>query len=214
METSLELYKTGISRYVGFDQSFGSWGPQQSHLFVYVYPSILSYLLLTQNQFSVEQRRRVGILQKPLAIPPREEVYLKRWIYGPCPLDGDPPIADRLFLHYLSCSQRSNVLFWMPRMPRKLNKSIFSDGIASAVFGWGVHIEEGPNYHAIFWMNFLCLVTSGIFAALWTMYKHDFQGAFGFACWFIAIINTFMIALMYRWKLWLIPTVVFSSNIN
>lgn len=149
----------------------------------------------------MEQRGCVGILQKPLAVPPIEEVYLKRWIYNPCPLDGDPPIPEHLFLHYLSCTQRSRALFWMPRIPRKLNTSILTEGIASAAIGWGVNIDEGPNYHAIFSVNFLGLVISGIFAIVWSVYKHDFQGAFGFAGWFIAILNTFMLALMYRWRL-------------
>jgi hypothetical protein len=143
----------------------------------------------------------VGIFQKPLALPPEEEVYSNRWIYDPCPWDGDPPIAEHLFLHYLKCTQRSRNLFWMLRIPRKLKTSILNDGIASAAFGWGVHIDEGPNYSLIFWINFFGLMVSGTFAAAWTVSKKDFQGAFGFACWFIAVMNTLMIALMYRWKL-------------
>ena len=86
-------------------------------------------------------------------------------------------------------------------MPRKLNTSILNEGIASVAFGWGVHIDEGPNYHVIFWVNFISLVMSGVFATVWSVYKDDFQGGFGFACWFIAILNTFMVALMYRWRL-------------
>ncbi|RDW63555.1 hypothetical protein BP6252_11100 [Coleophoma cylindrospora] len=158
-------------------------------------PARISYV-----RFSVEQRHRIGILQKPLAVPPKSEVDSKRWIYNPCPLDGDPPIAEHLFLHYLQCSQRSRNLFWLHRMPRKLSTRILEDGIASAAFGWGVHIDEGPDYRFFLWFNFICLFMSGVFATMWTIYKHDFQGAFGFACWLIATLNTFMLALMYRWR--------------
>jgi hypothetical protein len=89
----------------------------------------------------------------------------------------------------------------MLRMPRKLKTSIFNEGIASTAFGWGVHIDEGPNYSLIFWINCFGFMISGTFAAVWTVYKKDFQGAFGFACWFIAALNTLMFAFMYRWKL-------------
>lgn len=140
-------------------------------------------------------------MQTPLAIPPKEEVLLGRWTYDPCPWDGDPPIAGHLFLHYLQCTQRSKILFWMHRIPRKLKTSILNEGIASAAFGWGVHIEEGPNYVAILWTNLAVPILSGLFATMWTIFKHDFQGGFGFACWYIAVLNTFMFALLYRWKL-------------
>jgi hypothetical protein len=49
-----------------------------------------------------KNRHRVGILQKPFAIPPKSEVDAKRYIYNPCPME-DPPIANDLFLHYPQC---------------------------------------------------------------------------------------------------------------
>lgn len=88
----------------------------------------------------------------------------------------------------------------MLRLPRKLKTSILNEGIASATFGWGVHIDEGLNYDLIFWINFFAMMISGIFAVMWTVYRKDFQGAFGFACWFIAALNTLMFALTCGWK--------------
>lgn len=151
------------------------------------------------SKFSLENRHRVGILQKPLAVPPKSEVDAKKWTYDPCPLDGDPPISEDMFLHYLKCPEESKALFWMLRLPRKLNSSLL-ESPTSATFGWGVHIDEGPNFAAIFKANFITLVLSGIAAGLWTFFKKDFQGAFGFACWIIAVLNSLLAMYMFKWK--------------
>ena len=151
------------------------------------------------TQFSLENRHRVGILQKPLALPPKSEVDAKNWIYDPCPLEGDPPIAEDLFLHYLQCSEGSGTLFWMLRFPRKLEASLL-ESTALATFGWGIHIDEGPDFAALFKANFLVLVFSGVAAGLWKFFEHDFQGAFGFACWIIAVLNSLLMAYIFKWK--------------
>ncbi|KAH7374144.1 hypothetical protein BKA64DRAFT_586821 [Cadophora sp. MPI-SDFR-AT-0126] len=150
-------------------------------------------------RFSLENRHRVGILQKPLALPPKSEVDAKKWIYDPCPLDGDPPIPENLFLHYLQCSEPSGMLFWMLRFPRKLETSLLNT-MAPASFGWGIHIDEGPNFAALFKANFVVLLLSGLAAGLWCLFEHDFQGGFGFACWIIAVLNSLLMAYMFKWR--------------
>lgn len=67
-------------------------------------------------------------------------------------------------------------------------------------YGWGVHIDEGPNYAAIAWTNLGALLLSGVAAVLWSFLKHDFQGAFGFACWIVAVLNTVTCCYFFRWK--------------
>jgi hypothetical protein len=52
-------------------------------------------------QFSVEDRHRVGILDKPMAIPSQEEMAAEGYAYHPCPLKP-PPIPANIFLHHLS----------------------------------------------------------------------------------------------------------------
>ncbi|KAH6665513.1 hypothetical protein B0J14DRAFT_492263 [Halenospora varia] len=150
-------------------------------------------------RFSLENRHRVGILQKPLALPPKSEVDAKNWVYDPCPLEGDPPIAEDLFLHYLQCNEGSGNLFWMFRFPRKLDTSLLKPN-ASATFGWGIHIDEGPDYAALFKANFIVLCLSGLAAWLWSFFKHDFQGAFIFGCWIIAVLNSLLMAYMFKWR--------------
>jgi hypothetical protein len=155
---------------------------------------------LTSLQFSVENRHRIGILQKPLAVPPKDEVDAKNWIYDPCPLNGDPPMPSHLFLHYLECLEPSCNLFWMLRLPRKLNSSIINAGNSSASFGWGIHIEEGPKWVLILSLNLAAVMISGLAALLWDLFVHDFQGAFGFASWIVAVMNSLLMVYLVKWK--------------
>ena len=73
-------------------------------------------------------------------------------------------MPSNVFLHYLSCAQRKAWLgdlpgahaesFFLQRLPKKVHHSIFdellthgtSSGSREIVFGWGVHILEGPNH--------------------------------------------------------------------
>ena len=154
------------------------------------------------SQFSVEERSRVGLLQKPgtVALPPKSEVDAKRYVYNPCPLVDELPIPSDLFLHYLlHCATPSRKLAWMPRIPRKLATSIFTEH-GPVSFGWGVHIDEGPDFLKIALLNLGVLVVSGVAALLWKFLEHDFQGAFGFACWVLAVLNTVMVVLVSQWR--------------
>lgn len=152
------------------------------------------------KQFSVEDRYRVGILDKPLALPPKSEVVAKRYHYDPCPLENELPISSDLFLHYLfSGCIPSRHLIWLPRIPRKLDQSIFAS-TAPVSYGWGVHIDEGLDYLKVFVLNLVILGVSGAAALLWDIYKQDFQGAMGFAAWIIMLLNTLMAIFIAKWS--------------
>jgi hypothetical protein len=88
----------------------------------------------------------------------------------------------------------------MLRFPRKLEASLITTVDTSPAFGWGIHIDEGPDFAALFLANFVVLLLSGVTASIWTVFKHDFQGAFGFACWIIAVLNSLLMAYMFKWR--------------
>jgi hypothetical protein len=90
-------------------------------------------------------------------------------------------------------------LIWLSRIPRKLGISIFNDN-GPVGFGWGVHIDEGPDFLRIFLLNLGVLTLSGIAALIWKFLENDFQGAFGFACWIIAVLNTAMAVFVVKWR--------------
>ncbi|KAL5348218.1 hypothetical protein ACLOAV_006698 [Pseudogymnoascus australis] len=151
------------------------------------------------KQFSVEDCYRVGILHKPVALPPKTEVDAKNYHYDPCPLENELPISSDLFLHYVfSCSSPSSRRIWLRRIPRKLDLSIFAS--TTVAFGWGVHIDEGPDYLKVFILNLVIIGVSGVAALLWDVYRHDFQGAMGFAAWIIMLFNTLMAIFIAKWS--------------
>lgn len=57
-----------------------------------------------------------------------------------------------------------------------------------------MHIKEGPNWALVGWVNLLLLALSGVTAGLWKLYIGDFQGAFGFAGWIVAVVNGLLVA--------------------
>lgn len=67
-------------------------------------------------------------------------------------------------------------------------------------YGWGIHINEGPDYFIISVINFVLLALSGLAAFLWNWYTSDFQGAFGFAGWIVAVVNGVSVAYVVKWQ--------------
>lgn len=153
---------------------------------------------LRSSQFAVQDSLSVAILQKPLSIPPQREVDSKRYTYSPCPLE-DPPMPSEIFLHYLTCTASQPSSAWLPRLPKKLDPSIlcFTSSINE---GWGIHINEGPNWFVICMVNLIMMVISGIAAGLWKLYTNDFQGAFGFAGWIVGVVNAVLLVYIVRWN--------------
>ena len=89
-------------------------------------------------QFSVEERYRVGILDKPMAIPSQAEMAAEGYAYHPCPLKP-PPIPANIFLHHLSNPGPHKRLLWGNRIPQKLHSSILQIQTPdNLVIGWGV----------------------------------------------------------------------------
>jgi len=67
-------------------------------------------------------------------------------------------------------------------------------------FGWGVHILEAPDYRNIGMINLCMLILSGVTAYLWKYFTSDFQGAFGFAGWIVAVVNGVLFAYLAKWR--------------
>jgi len=86
-------------------------------------------------RFSVQYPKLVGILLKPLAVPPKSEVNAKNYEYYPCPLDGDPTIPQDIFLHSLRCTAPDVKKAWLPRFPRKIDSPILGF-TGNITYGW------------------------------------------------------------------------------
>ncbi|KAL9118045.1 MAG: hypothetical protein Q9187_005412 [Circinaria calcarea] len=150
-------------------------------------------------QFSLEERHQVGILDFPLALPPETEVIAKRYEYDPCPLRPPPPIPSHIFLHYLNSSREHPRSLWLDRLPKKLTESI-KQSTDPLPIGWGIHIIEGPNRRAMFWITVLIVLLSIIVSTTWTAVKGDIQGGFGLGAWIVSVPGVLMMAFFFKWS--------------
>jgi hypothetical protein len=153
----------------------------------------------SEMQVSVDNSHQVGIIDEPLALPPKDEVEAERYHYDPCPWKGGKPVPNHIFMHMLDCPDPSSADAWMSRLPKKLKTSI-TYGTSAMSYGWGVHIDEGPNWAAIAWLNLLVLGLSGVAAGLWKYFENDFQGAFGFASWIVVVLDSVLGVYFFKWE--------------
>jgi len=103
----------------------------------------------------------VGILLKPLAVPPKSEVDAKKYNYHPCPLDGEPQITSRHLPAFPQLYSTRCEKSLAPEVPTETDSPIL--GFAGDVtYGWGIHIIEGPNYFMICTGNISCTTFRGL----------------------------------------------------
>jgi len=89
-------------------------------------------------------------------------------------------MPDHVFFHFFFAKPEGHRKGkWMQRLPKKLRDSIFdSKSLENFPEGWGIHINESPNYMVISGLLFLGLVASGIIVVCWALLTKDVQGAF------------------------------------
>jgi hypothetical protein len=151
-------------------------------------------------QFSVEDRYRVGILDKPMAIPTQAEMDAEGYAYHPCPLKP-PPIPANIFLHHLSNPGPHRRLLWGNRIPQKLHGSILQVQAADTlVVGWGVHIIEGLNRVTVLLCALAGLVVSGIVSVAWAITRDDVQGGFGIGAWLASVQAVVVALVITKWS--------------
>jgi nitrate reductase NapE component len=87
----------------------------------------------------------------------------------------------------------------MDRLPKKLHENIHNSG-ESLPMGWGVHIIEGHNRQAIFWMPVIFVCLSLVASSMWTVLKGDIQGGFGFRVWMVSVPSVLTLAFVFNWS--------------
>lgn len=150
-------------------------------------------------QFCVEDRYRVGILDKPMAIPSQTEMATEGYAYYPCPLKP-PPIPASIFLHHLSNPGPHKNLRWGNRIPQKLHRSILQIQTPdNLVIGWGVHIIEGLNKFIVLMCTLAGLLVSGIVSVAWAIARDDVQGGFGIGAWLASVQSVVVMLVVTKW---------------
>ncbi|KAJ4315295.1 hypothetical protein N0V84_008451 [Fusarium piperis] len=112
-----------------------------------------------------------GIHKKPNEYPPEDELQEKRYHYA-CPKISMPA---NIFLHFLHRARMNSLEehhddIWLDHLPKKLDSKVaaalrgaraLQPGVGDRlVFGWGVHILEGPNHSALGFLLTLGIVVT------------------------------------------------------
>ncbi|MCJ1475644.1 hypothetical protein MMC13_004307 [Lambiella insularis] len=149
-------------------------------------------------RFTLEDRHRVWVFEKPWSWPPKEEISAERWDFEH-PIDPPPPMPASAFLHYLKSSKPHHKDIWLSRLPKKLAVSMLQEE-ASLPSAWGINIIEGPDKAAILLLLSTALFVSLLVAIVWSVYKNDAAGGMAIGTYLVAIIAIIGTFLAARWQ--------------
>ncbi|KAF3025503.1 hypothetical protein E8E14_007646 [Neopestalotiopsis sp. 37M] len=150
-------------------------------------------------------RYSAGIHAKPAEYPPDWELQQRRYHYHTPKLMMPPHV----FLHYLYRARlkvwgdHANDT-WLKRLPKKLNESMLAvkaserDPNADLVFGWGVHILDGPNHAVLGFLLAAGLVITFAISCLVLGIAKTQEQAFGVGSYLIAIVVALMSAVYFK----------------
>ncbi|KAF2501739.1 hypothetical protein BU16DRAFT_613580 [Lophium mytilinum] len=153
-------------------------------------------------RFGVVDSHRVGVYDKPMAIPPHLEVKEQRYHYHECPLDPLPPIDHRTFFHYFWNHEQhagSQSRLFFDRMPKKLHSSILKQSVPNELtLGWGIHIIEGPNKPLLSLSLCIILVLSFVVSIVVALAMKTQESGFGIGQWMVATLSAALAALYFH----------------
>ncbi|KAL8899612.1 MAG: hypothetical protein Q9207_006108 [Kuettlingeria erythrocarpa] len=158
---------------------------QVSRTVVFGTASQFSHSPLNYSKFELHPKDLVDVRKVP-DMPPasRKEEYL----YQTC--DLIPPIGENLMTHLFHHPHEANeTAITLIRSPKKRKQKLAVCAQMGTSLGWGIHLVEGWAWTKI-WLSSLTLflLSSLVFAISWSVLKHDLQGAFGVAAYFVALV--------------------------
>lgn len=138
-----------------------------------------------------------GTLLAP-SIPPKEHVDNRQYLYRPCPID-EPPMTSDWFMHYFNFIDDSKHRdeIWGVRLPKKLGISL-ANSTKPLACGWGIKIEEGPNWTCISIFMFSFVLISGLVAGTYAGLTHDNQTGVAIGAW-LTTIQAMGLAALFFW---------------
>jgi len=111
-------------------------------------------------QFGLEKdSHKAHIFAEP-AYPDKEAINSGEWHYNLHP--PLKPMPSTAFIHYLLHEAAPDDDRFQRRLPKKLRMSIFQSRASvpdyPIVFGWGIHIIEGPDWPKVIWIFITVLI--------------------------------------------------------
>ncbi|KAL8659409.1 MAG: hypothetical protein Q9226_000436 [Calogaya cf. arnoldii] len=134
-------------------------------------------------QFELHPRDLVDVRKVP-DMPP--ETKKDDYLYQTC--DLLPPVGENLMTHLFHNPHEANekIITYL-RSPKKRKQKLAICQQRGTNIGWGIHLVEGWAVTKL-WLSALAIVScSFVFAVAWSVVKHDVQGAFGVAGWFVGL---------------------------
>ncbi|KAI4656882.1 uncharacterized protein J4E78_006773 [Alternaria triticimaculans] len=142
-------------------------------------------------QFRLYHHRLVDI-QEINDIPPAAQNC--EYDYSPMPADNVPPIGPNLLMHFfLHPDESPSFPVLLPSIPKRKNNRLEPCPVRGSNIGWGLDVVTGVDELKLFGLALLGTLASIIFGLVWSVMKHDIQGAFAVAGFFF-VIFTFTIA--------------------
>jgi hypothetical protein len=83
---------------------------------------------------------------------------------------------------------------WGPRLPRKLGPSL-----TPMAQGWGIHLEERPDWALFAAMNFFSLLISGAIAGIYSWKMKDTPTGVAIGAWLTAVQAMGVMAIFFWW---------------
>lgn len=115
------------------------------------------------------------------------EARKNEYLYHPC--DLLPPVGENLMTHLFHHPHEANEkAITFLRAPKKRKQRLSVCPQIGTNVGWGIHLDEGYSITRL-WLLALAtfLFSSLIFAIAWSILKHDVQGAFAVAAYFVTL---------------------------
>lgn len=134
-----------------------------------------------------------GTLEAP-SLPPASEVS-HNYNYDPCPID-EPPIDSRTFFHhfYAHASQHLDTI-WSERLPWKVGSAL-----ESKAHGWGIHLEERPDWPLLAALMCVLLLLSGAVAGIYGWMMGDAQTGVAIGAWLTSVQVMGITAVFFWWS--------------
>lgn len=118
----------------------------------------------------------------------------KNYHYEPCPPQVQNVLLRIPLLHQLFQPGMHTTDFWTKRTPKKLVQMLDYPS-PDPVIGWGIHIIEGPNWHALGVLTMIFNVLSLAIASIHSVVRSDVSSGFAVGSFFLAV-ETMIVTLV------------------
>jgi hypothetical protein len=152
---------------------------------------------LMSSKFVDVRNHQLDCTTQCICLPPPEKVEPElnaEYRCRPIPPNICPPLGPELLMHFFAspeCITAETQNWILAQFPKKLRGELvgLEDG---PVAGWGILFKEGWNWDRVRVVLLAYLVGSLVFGVAWAARKHDVQGAFGVAGYWVSTATVFL----------------------